>query len=591
MKKSVKYWFMLINYISDNKTLIIIPALLLFSACNLFSVQTTNVKKNIDMNNFATNSTVISSCQNYPTVNYIISNRILHKIDDCIFGTFMERASWYGEFGIESAIIPGTHNLQPKVKKKLKEMKIPILRFPGGSDVDFINWTDMIGNVPGRTDTAGAPLPRPVTIGHMGNAVSNWFGYDELYKLSTNLGSQIILTVNFGDAVLEKKSLSKAALHAASLVAYCNAKVGTALPKGMENWPAIRSKNGFPKPFGVKYFQIGNETWFFSGKLSEKQYAKYVKTYVEKMKEVDPSIKILVDAISDSHVKELKFALGKNIDYIVQHDYLPWILNNKNIEKNGKPWTIDKLSEKDVWYAWVGIPNSFNSAGESIIDGTAVKAGRKKKYKVAITEWNFAGWWEKQDTPLGSYIARGLGSVGFIHAFMRAGDIINIACQSMTVGKEWGIAAIMVSQEQAFDPYFTPTGNALAMYSKYHGNNFLEMKGENIPTYKQPFKMNVLKPRKKIAVIDALATENESNIYFHVINRDFSKDIAVNIDVSAFSNVSTNGIHRKLQGTLHKTLKSNSEIGYFTDTKFTFNGKNVNLVLPKQSVSIIQFEK
>jgi alpha-N-arabinofuranosidase len=426
----------------------------------------------------------------------------------------------------------------------------------------------------------------------MGAAVSNDFGYDELYKLSTNLGFQIILTVNFGDAVLDKKTLSKAALHAASLVAYCNAKVGATLPVGMENWPAVRAKNGFKKPFGIKYFQIGNETWFLTGKMTQKEHVKYVKAYVKKMKEVDPSIKIIVDAISQEHVKKLKAALGKKIDYIVQHNYLPWIITDKNVEKNGKLLTVNKLTEKDVWYAWVGIPNTFNSSGESIIDGVAIDVGEKYNYKVAITEWNFAGWWEKpENSPLDSYVARGLGAAGFLHAFMRSGDIIKIACQSMTVGKAWGLTAIHVSQEQAFDPFFLPTGQLLAMYSKYHGNNFLGVKGEKIPTYNQPIRMNILKPNKKIALVDALATGNESNIFFHVINRDFSKDIPINIDVSAFNNVSSNGIHRILQGDLYKTLESNSPTGYFTNEKFKFNGKNVSLILPKRSISIIQFNK
>ncbi len=465
-------------------------------------------------------SGAIFFCQDCKPVSYIISTQILHKIDDRIFGTFMERPSWHGEIGIEAAVIPGTHNLQPKVVEKLQEMKIPVTRFPGGTDIDYTDWTDMIDNVPGRI-----PPQRPVTIGHLGGAVSNLFGYDEFYKLSTNLGCEVILPVNFGDAVLGKKPLSDAALHAAALVAYCNAPVGATLPAGMENWPAVRATNGFSQPFNFEYFQIGNETWFFSGSLTVSQYAQYVKVYVEKMKEVDPKIKIIVDAYSASHVTELKNALGTDINYIVQHDYLPWNINNGNLEKNGVPWTVAKLSEEDIWYAWVGTPNSFNSAGESMIEGIAVTEGRSQNYKVAITEWNFNGWWEEPNPSLDSFWARGLGAMGYLHALMRAGDVVDIACQSMTVGKNWSINAIRVSQDQAFDPYFMPSGQSVMLYSKYHGNNFLAMVGENIPTYKQPFKMNDLEPSEKVAVVDALVTENSSNIFFHVINRHFSKDI------------------------------------------------------------------
>ena len=162
----------------------------------------------------------------------------------------------------------------------------------------------------------------------------------------------------------------------------------------------------------------------------------------------------------------------------------------------------------------------------------------------------------------------------------------------MTVGRAWGIDAIRVSQEQAFDPYFMPTGQGVALYSKYHGNSFLAMTGKNIPAYKQPFRMNTLEASDKVAIIDAVATENSSNIYFHVINRHFSKDISVSIDLSAFSGVSSTAIHRKFKSLyLNRIFWNGPGIGYFTNTKFNFNDKKAEIILPRRSVSIIQFDK
>ena len=561
-------------------------------SCFIFANPKIKEKKVIATDSCPTNSTDIFKNQNNKAVSYIVTTQILHKINDNIFGTFMERPSWYGETGIEAAVIPGTHKLQPKVIEMLQEMKIPVIRFPSGTDIDYTDWADMIDNVPWRTNSTGVFLPRPVTIGHKGGSVSNYFGYDEFFKLCEKLGSEAILPVNFRSSIINSNSLSNSALHAASLVAYCNASVGAALPSGMRNWPAVRASNGFVKPFGCKYFQIGNETWFFDDSLSAKKYAQYVKVYVDKMKEVDPTIKIIVDANSASHVTELKKVLGTNIDYLVQHDYVPWGINDHNLEKNGEPWTVDQVTDEEAWYGWVGVPNSFNSAGESIIEGMAIEQGRSQGYKVAITEWNLNGWWKGTNTPVDSFCARGLGAVSYLHAFMRAGNVVEIACQCMTIGKKWPINSIRVSQTQDFEPYFLPTGQIILMYSKYHGNNFLAIKGKNVQTYKQPFKMNWLSPSDKVAMIDALVTENSSNIFFHVINRHYSKNIPVSIDVSAFKGVSKKGIHRKLQCIVSDNTRWNgSPIGYFTNSKFNFNGKKVNLILPKQSVSIIQFDK
>ena len=525
-------------------------------------------------------------------VSYKITKNILNKVDDRIFSSFMERPSWAGEIGIEAGTINGTHKLQPKLIEKLRELSSPVYRFPGGTDIDYINWTDMIDNVPGRTNSLGQPLPRPVTIGHLGGAVSNFFGYDEFYDLSTNLNYDAIIPVNFRDAVKGVTSLSDAALHAASLVAYCNAEQGASLPAGMIDWPAVRATNGHSAPFGIKYFQIGNETWFYDNGISVATYADYVRAYVEKMREVDPNIQILVDAISSEQIDAIIDRIGTNGLYIVQHNYMPWEINNGNIKKDGSSWTVDKLSMEDIWYAWVGIPNTFNSHGESIIGGMAVELGRNKNLPVAITEWNWNGWFNEPGNLFNSIVAEAIGAAGYLHAFIRAGDVIAIANQSMTVGKNWSISSIRVSETGEFDPFFMPGGMMTMLYAKYHGNSLLEIERENVPTYNQPFKMNDIFQKDKVAIVDALATENSSNIFFHVINRHFTKDIPVTIDLSEFPAINTVAVHRKLQFYGFGWFKSEGpEIGYLSDTPINVSNNKVTVTLPKRSVSIIQFNK
>ncbi|MCK5852557.1 hypothetical protein KAH27_05950 [bacterium] len=525
-------------------------------------------------------------------VSYKITKNTLNKVDSRIFSSFMERPSWHGEIGIEAGTINGTHKLQPKLIEKLRELHSPVYRFPGGTDIDHTDWTDMIDNVPGRTNSAGQPLPRPVTIGHLGGSVSNFFGYDEFYDLMTNLSSEAIIPVNFRDAVKGVKSLSDAALHAASLVAYCNAEQGAALPAGMINWPAVRATNGHTSPFGIGYFQIGNETWFFDDGISANTYADYVKAYVDKMREVDPNIQILVDAISADQVAAVIDRIGTNGLYIVQHDYMPWQINNGNLKKDGSSWTVDKLSMEDIWYAWVGIPNTFNSHGESIIGGMAIEQGRNKNLPVAVTEWNWNGWWDEPGNWYESITAQGLGDAGYLQAYMRAGDVVSITCQSMTVGKHWSIDSIRVSDTGEFDPFFLPSGMITMFYSKYHGNNLLDIERKNVPTYKQPFKMHDIFKKDKVAIVDALVTENSTNIFFHAINRHFTKDIPVTIDVSEFPGVNSSAIHRKLQFSGYGWYENTGpEIGYFTNTPVTISGNKVTVTLPKRSVSIIQFTK
>jgi alpha-N-arabinofuranosidase len=193
-------------------------------------------------------------------ISFSIKKEVIHRLDPRVFGQFMERPSW-GEIGVEGGLIPGTRKLQPGVLTMLEDMDIPIIRFPGGTDVDYMDWCDMVDHVPGR-----APQ-RPVSTGHKGHRVTNHFGYDEFLQLCEHLGAEAILVVNFRDGLLKKKSLKDAADHAAALVAYCNAPVGATLPEGMYDWPSLRAKNGRVEPYRAKYFQIGNETWAFIRQL------------------------------------------------------------------------------------------------------------------------------------------------------------------------------------------------------------------------------------------------------------------------------------------------------------------------------------
>jgi hypothetical protein len=177
----------------------------------------------------------------------------------------MERPSWGGEIGAEAALLPGTNRLDPRVESLLRTMGIPVVRFPGGSDVDFLDWRDMV------TDAHGKGVGRPDSTTHKEMIVTNAFGYDEYLRLAAEMKWQSILVVNLREG-LAVKPPSEAAAHAAALLAYC---VGNenAVPKEFRNWPVLRAANGHPEPYRVEYVQIGNETWFFAEEMKKKHDA------------------------------------------------------------------------------------------------------------------------------------------------------------------------------------------------------------------------------------------------------------------------------------------------------------------------------
>ncbi|MHC4433442.1 MAG: alpha-L-arabinofuranosidase C-terminal domain-containing protein [Planctomycetota bacterium] len=527
--------------------------------------------------------------------SFTIKRDVIHRIDPRVFGQFMERPSW-GEIGIEGGLVPGTRKVQPAVMKLLEEMKIPIIRFPGGTDVDFMDWRDMVDNVPGRVPE------RPVSTGHRGHKVTNNFGYDEFLQLCEHLGAEAIVVVNFRDGLLKIKSLEEAAAHAASLVAYCNAPVGARLPEGMYDWPGLRAKNGRTRPYKAKYFQIGNETWAFVRKLNEMQgaaaakfYAECAAAYIDAMRSVDPSIEIIVDGHDGNMsgiVGEVRERLEDKIAYFATHFYSPWSITK--VSRDGKEVPGHEISAEDIWHAWAAV-GRFDSGGRSVLNHSGIEAARRYGYKVSVTEWNWNGWWRLRgpEPALNSSYAKGIGAASYLHAFMRAADVIEIGCQSMLVGNSWGIHAIWADKAAEIAPHYMPTGQMTMFYSNHHGEDLLALKSSNVPTYEQPYRMGGISPNRKVAYVDALATADEKNIYFHAINRSFDKPRDVTIDVSAFGGVGGRAVHHVLEGRLNNAPKPNEprQIGRTGEQQIRFDGKTLRVTLPHRSVSCIEFTR
>jgi len=526
-------------------------------------------------------------------ISFSIKREVLHKIDPRIFGQFMERPSW-GEIGVEGALIPGTRKLQPRVLKLLEEMEIPVIRFPGGTDVDFLDWRDMVDNVPGRA------TQRPVSTGHRGHKVTNNFGYDEFLQFCEDVSAEAILVVNFRDALLKKKPLKQAAMHAAALVAYCNAPVGAKLPEGMYNWPSLRAGNGRARPYKVKYFQIGNETWAFIKQLRKimsdeapQFYVECLAAYIEAMRSVDPSIEIIVDGHDGNMsgiVGQVHKQLGDKVSYFATHFYTPWAITKA--VKDGREVPIHEISADEIWHAWVAVTR-FDANGQSIINHPGINTARRLGYRVAVTEWNWNGWWRYSGAKpaLDSSFAKGLGAAGYLHAFMRAADVIELGCQSMLAGNSWGITSIRADAEGKIPPFYMPTGQVTMFYSKHHGDKLLTLVSKNVPAYKQPYQMGGIGPKRKVAYIDALATADEKRIYFHTINRSFEQSIDVTVDVSAFNRLEGRAVHHVLEGRLNDAPEPDElrQIGRITRRDIFFDGKTLMVTLTHRSVSCIEF--
>lgn len=158
----------------------------------------------------------------------IDTTQILRTVDDRLFG-------------VNTAVWDGSHMTDQTVTDRLNAADNRVLRFPGGSAADAYHWLKYAKDA--------------------GN------GFDAYVGFAKATSSQSFITVNYGSGTAQE---------AADWVTYSNVTQG----------------------YGLKYWEIGNEeygTWEYDLhpiKHDPYTYAVEAKDYIEKMKAVDPTIKV-----------------------------------------------------------------------------------------------------------------------------------------------------------------------------------------------------------------------------------------------------------------------------------------------------------
>jgi alpha-N-arabinofuranosidase len=199
-------------------------------------------------------------------------DRRIGIVDPRIFGGFIEHLGRciYGGIVDEGSPLSGEHGFRRDVMAAIRQLKIPVLRWPGGNFVSGYHWMDGIGPTARR--------PRRMDLAWHAEE-SNRFGTDEFIQYCRLINSEPYICINMGTGTIDE---------AQAWVEYCN---GT----GDTHWANLRRKNGHAEPFGVKYWGLGNEAYgvWQIGALSAEDYAKKATEFAKVMKWTDPSIQLV----------------------------------------------------------------------------------------------------------------------------------------------------------------------------------------------------------------------------------------------------------------------------------------------------------
>ena len=131
----------------------------------------------------------------------------------------------------------------PIEMKQVEQLGLRTYRFPGGSEGNLYKWKRAIGPIEGRVDNIS---------GNNRGPQSNEFGPDEFGRL--------LETTPFDIGVMMVAWGYETPADAADWVEYMNSPVGLN-PNGGKDWAAVRAANGHPEPYGIKYWEIGNEVY------------------------------------------------------------------------------------------------------------------------------------------------------------------------------------------------------------------------------------------------------------------------------------------------------------------------------------------
>ena len=175
-----------------------------------------------------------------------------NKINRNIYGNFSEhlgRCIYNGVYVGENSDIPNVNGMRTDVVEALKNIKLPVLRWPGGCFADEYHWKDGIGPKENRKKMINT---------HWGGVVEdNSFGTHEFLELCRQIGCEPYINGNVGSGTVQEMS---------EWMEYMTFD-------GVSPMAALRAENGHAEPWKVKYFGVGNESWGCGGNMRTSYYA------------------------------------------------------------------------------------------------------------------------------------------------------------------------------------------------------------------------------------------------------------------------------------------------------------------------------
>jgi alpha-L-arabinofuranosidase len=464
----------------------------------------------------------------------IIPDAIPVKYDRMLFGQFIEHfhRQVYGGIFEPGSKLSDAEGFRMDVIEALRELKVPVVRWPGGCFVSAYHWIDGVGANRVPTYDKAWKVEEP-----------NTFGTDEYVRWCRKIGAEPYICTNAGSGTAEEMS---------DWVEYCNLSIG--------KYGRMRMTNGQKDPYPVIYWSVGNENWggHEIGAKTSAEWGFFVRESAKMMRSVTPELKLFAAALPDRNwtLPLLKEA-GHLLDYVSIHGYWDPLWAQNNIS----PY-LDCMMR-------TGQPEESIKQTIGILD----ESGYRGKIKIAFDEWNLRGWHhpdlgdlrnrmdiparDKNDLNSTYTMADALFSACFLNSCLRFADDVKMACFAPVVNARGPL-------------YVYPGG--LVKRTTYH---VLKMYADRLEPFVQPITISsetLTHGDKSTPALDVILTcnENKTRYVYAIVNKNPVKEIEFDPGF--------NQLAKNIPAQLIATVLSGRSENDFNDVG------SENAVIPEQSV-------
>ncbi|MBO5381994.1 MAG: alpha-N-arabinofuranosidase [Bacteroides sp.] len=424
-----------------------------------------------------------------------IYGQFAEHLGSCIYGGL-----WVGE----DSNIPNINGYRKDVFNALKELKVPVLRWPGGCFADEYHWMDGIGPKENR--------PKMVNNNWGGTIEDNSFGTHEFLNLCEMLECEPYISGNVGSGTVEEL---------AKWVEYMTSDGDSPMAR-------LRRQNGRDKAWKVKYLGVGNESWGCGGNMRPEYYSDLYRRYATYCRNYDSNrLYKIASGASDydyNWTEVLMERIGNQMDGVSLHYYtVPGWTGSKGsatqFDNNTYYWTMAKCLEiEDVIKKHCEIMDRFDP---------------HKRIDLLLDEWGT--WWDQepgsipghlyqQNTLRDAFVAS--LSLDVFHKYTDRLKMANIA-QIVNV-----LQSMILTKDDKM--VLTPTYHVFKMYNVHQDATFipLNLNCEIVSLDAEGYQKDNLHMKETLPMVSATASKNkDGKIHISMSNIDLENELEVTINL------------------------------------------------------------